>query len=351
MRHHRNYLIKLHVVSWLIYAMLFYAINKLGNQTLSIWTVLVSLPFFAFVFYGVRAILKRWIGSGKLIAGLCLLGGFLVVCGLLIYLMTYGWQQKGIVYGKYIVQEKDFDLREFIQTCLILLGHFTFLAILDFLNYQRMNEIGEKFEQMEMRFREESLRKEYEYHGQSEQIPSHFLLNVFQMWESQLGAEHSQIGSQLTQMYQLVQYFMGSGSVHGGREILLSKEIEMAEKYLELQKMISSRKPQIVWKVSGNTRGVVIPPTTVLGLVMNIFKHGSAYDPKHPAVIEVDVQRDSYRILARNRFVPSGHSLGSHGLGLLHIKNRMETLFKERCMLRIEKDQDYFLVDIYVKII
>lgn len=351
MRNQRNYLIKLHVISWMVYALLFYAINKLGNQDLSFWTVLVSLPFFAFVFYGVRTILKRWIGTGKILAGICLLGGFLVICGLLVYLMTYGWQQKGIVYGKYVVQGKDFDLREFIQTCLIMLGHFTFLAILDFLNSKRMNEIAEKIEQMEMRFREETLRKDYEYHGQAEQIPSHFLLNVFQMWESQLGTANSQIGSQLTQMYQLVEYFMGSGSVDGGREILLSKEIEMARKYLSLQMLISSRKPQMEWKVSGNTKGVVIPPATLLGLVMNIFKHGSAYDPLHPAVIEVDVQRDSYRILARNKCNPSGHGLISHGLGLVHMRNRLDTLFKDRCQLKIERDQDIFLVDILVRLI
>jgi len=318
-----------HTVFWTAYLVYFYLINLMGNPELSFLTVIYSFPFFLYIFYSVSYILKRFLSDHRWFH---LLGSLVIVygsCGVLLYWMTYGWSGSGLVYGRYLVAGRPFLWMQFIQVYLIMIGHFTFLAVLNFQYSNRLKASREKIEEMQLRLQEERLRKRYEYFTLAQQVPAHLLVNVFQSWEQQLKGTELPMKAQVADMYKLMHYFMVACLPEGPKLVSLDTEIEICRRFVAIQQKLSASPLYFKWEVVGNTQGACIPPTGLLTLVMNVFKHGTALHPEAPAKVRIDVAGERYNIVVSNMVTGPGNRLASHGLGLDNLRKRLEFIFRD----------------------
>jgi len=340
--------IKEHVWLWICYTFYFYLINLLGNPELPIATVLLSVPGFMYVFYSISWILEQYFSQRKYwSAGL----GFFTVygsVGILLYLLTRPESGMSMVYGKYLVAGRDFQWRQFLQNYLVFIGHFTFLAVLSHLNARRRLAWENSLREMEARLKEERLRKEFQYSALSLPVPSHLLVNVFQSWHNQLHEYDLPMKDQLLEMYELIRFFMICCLPESPRTISLAREIEVCQQYQRIQEQLAGRPMYIDWKVSGNIHGVVIPPTSLLTLLMNVFKHGDVFCQSRPVRIRVDVEKNAYLVRMENALPLHKSSFASHGLGLANLKQRLDFVFKDRASLSFGTFQQTFKVELKI---
>ena len=76
---------KRHSLYWLFYAVYYVVINWWQNVAMSLWLVLLTVPYFAFVFYSVYYLLERYFRRGRYLLGTLLLLLFYTVSGTLVY--------------------------------------------------------------------------------------------------------------------------------------------------------------------------------------------------------------------------------------------------------------------------
>lgn len=340
--------IKHHIWFWLSYAIYFYGVNKLGSDEISISMVLLSLPFFALLFYGISYLVRNYFGRRRYILGILLLLIFYACSAGLIYLFTYGWNGWGIMYGEYLVQNHKFRQREFIQVCWIFLGHFTFLAVLASQYRYKVNAVQGELDALAKKLEEETQRKNLEYKVLSAQVSPHMLVNVFQDWESQLMETDLPMKVQVGEMYEVMNYFMDAFRFDGPQTVLLVDEIAITKRYITIQEQVSAEPIYVEWVIAGNIRSVPIPPTTLVSLVMNVFKHGDPYDPLYPLQIKIDVLQESYTIHIANKVSMGLNTLKSHGLGLDNLRKRFDLVFEDSYSLEFSQHTDSFEIDIKV---
>src|SRR5690606_2775271 len=99
----------LHFYFWLVYAIYFYLVNLLGNKEMSVMASLLTVPYFALVFYAVSEILSRYYRKGKKLVAALLLLAFYTLSGLLIFQVLYGQWSIKIINGAYVVPDYRFS--------------------------------------------------------------------------------------------------------------------------------------------------------------------------------------------------------------------------------------------------
>lgn len=338
-----------HFWLWFSYTLFFFLINRLGNPELHLATVLVSVPGFMFIFYSVWWSLNRFFLHRKYVSAV--LSTVIVYGTVFVILFAVSQPEFGLslLYGKYLVEGKSFQWRQFLQTYFIIIGHFSFIAVLAH-QFQRYRIVTEKnLQEMRARLQEEQLRKEFQYSALSLPIPSHLLVNVFQSWASQLDDHHRDMKKQIQEMYELIRYFMIACLPDSPRTISLAQEIEVCQQYQRLHEELFVGELYIDWNIEGNTDGVVIPPTSLLTLLMNVFKHGDASCEGNPVCIDVLVEKDHYTVRMVNPLPKHKARQASHGLGLNNLRQRLDFVFQEKVQLVFEKLDHSFVVELQVK--
>lgn len=330
-----------HTVAWILYAVYFYIVNKLGNSQLSILTVLVSLPFFILIYYGVSYSLNvhlyhkrylRAILTVFLVYGITFLG---------VYLSTHGWAARAALYSDYLSPSSSFNFQQLTQSFLLLVGNFSFFA---FLGYQyRLKLVAIKKKQ-----EERTKRERYEYTMLAEQVSPHLLANVFQLLEHQLKDLRLDAKDQVFELYNLMLYFMNSSRADGPASVLLADEIQATRRFIAIYERLAEQESAFQWEITGNTLGATIPATGLVTLVSNVFKHGDPFNPCYPPTVQVSVDRNGYTLVVCNKVTPREKTQTSHGLGIDNLRRRLDYVFGDKFKLNNVLDGENYKVHLTV---
>lgn len=131
----------------------------------------------------------------------------------------------------------------------------------------------------------------------------------------------------------------------------LSKELEIVEGYIELEKMRYSDRLNLKYEVKGEAVNRQIAPLILLPFVENCFKHGASKDRSNPVIhIQVNIEPEYLYLKAVNS-VPVENKTGepeSNGIGLSNVKRRLELIYPDRHTLDIKQDVDAFKVELKI---
>lgn len=328
-----------HLYYWLIYGVYFYAINLLANTELSIQTVMLSLPYFALVFYTVTAILNRFFTAKRYLVGTSMLVVFYVLSGTVIYLILYT-QDIGVLYGRYVVDRITFRWRDFIQSSLIMHGHFSILAVLYYQYQKKLLATQEKLEQINKRLEIEQQKEQFEYTSLAAQVSPHMMANVFQGWQQKLKEHSPDIAAQVQEMYQIMVFYMDAHQSNGHNTILLIDEVKAVKRFVAMQNEIAAHPVCIEWEIQGNLYGAILPPTSLLVLVENAMKYGDVHRPADPMKVHIHTDRQQVRIEVVNRKAKTRRGLHSHGQGLSNLTRRLDIIFGKAYSLDMRQDEN-----------
>ncbi len=132
-------------------------------------------------------------------------------------------------------------------------------------------------------------------------------------------------------------------------QILLSKEIEYIEKYIELQKIRTANKDYVHFTITGNVGSKKIAPMIFIPFIENAFKHTNNKKLENAISIDICVKAQNIEFKCENKFdsKPSARQPDS-GLGNELIQKRIQLIYPEKHTLEVNKTDDLYSVHLTI---
>jgi two-component system, LytTR family, sensor kinase len=175
------------------------------------------------------------------------------------------------------------------------------------------------------------------------QINPHFLFNTLNNIYSLVYKKSDEAPEALMKMSSIMRYMLyESKSDH----ILLDKEIEYLQGFIELEKLRLHQKDFVEMTIAGTIEGRSIAPMMLIPFVENAFKHGNKNCPPPGIKINffIDPQWMQFEISNCVRKNSDAHLDPVSGIGIQNIRRRLEILYPSKHKLEISRTDDLFTV-------
>lgn len=181
------------------------------------------------------------------------------------------------------------------------------------------------------------------------QVSPHFLFNTLTNIHALATEKSDDTQEIILKLSQLMRYMLYESDVES---ILLQKEIECLEDYIELQRMrlSKSRNIQISFQVEGEPRRISIEPMLLIPFVENAFKYGVSYRKK--SLIEVNMNiwpgQIHFRVFNYKLNIRSKDLENNHGIGLQNVQRRLKLLYPDRHQLSIQETPETYEIHLTI---
>jgi sensor histidine kinase YesM len=181
------------------------------------------------------------------------------------------------------------------------------------------------------------------------QISPHFLYNTLNNICSLARKKSDETENALIKLSDIMRYMMDDSKED---RVLLSKEIEYLNNYIELQRLRISEKVKIGFTISGDPHSMTIEPMLLIPFVENAFKHGVSCVDEAVISISMDIGKDHLHFNVENRIFKNANAdLPSEpGIGLKNVRRRLELLYPDKHVLSISEEGTSFRVDLTIRL-
>lgn len=208
-------------------------------------------------------------------------------------------------------------------------------------------KIGKHWYERDLESRElEKEKLEAELKFLKAQIHPHFLFNTLNNLYA-LTLKRSESASEVVlKLSDLLNYMLYESN---GRTVPLSKELDLIDTYLSLEKIRYGNRLDISFEVTGDPEGRQIPPMLLLPFVENSFKHGASRELEQVEVqINIGITENQFTLKVVNDkgdTPPEPDEKGyREGIGLKNVRRRLELLYGEGHNLDIQDTEERFHV-------
>lgn len=182
------------------------------------------------------------------------------------------------------------------------------------------------------------------------QLNPHFLFNTLNnLYAVALEEKSERTAEGIARLGSLMRY-----SLHDSQAdfILLSREIDYIERYIELQRLRINERNEvnIRFKSKGEVRLEKIAPMLLLPLIENAFKYGMSPVKAVDILVEVKVESGVLDFTVINAIVNETNPMESTGLGLANVKKRLEHLYRNKYHLSCQKLEDTYKVELNINL-
>lgn len=340
-----------HVLFWLLYGVYFYGINKLDNSNFSGWWLVVYIPGFLLIFYSVYGILWANFAQRFTWRGVAYLALFYFIFALLAAVVTFR-ALVGTSLDLTIEAWKAHSFSGFLQTLIVLLSNYSVFAAAYFWMRRsiasaqaKQAEAEQKAYALQRLLDSELEKQQLEYRSLSQQVSPHFLANVVNSWQGQLGTTHKELAGSMENMQALMVYHM-EAKEEDHTVVPLRRELVFLRVYTELIRH-PTRPLYVEWEVAQGIGGYNIPPTTLITLLENACKHGVTNDPANPVRVFLAIEQGTMRFSCRNRIreVPNGEP---HGVGLTNLRRRLQIKYDQHASLQTFREGKDFVAQLTI---
>ncbi|MFZ1784131.1 MAG: histidine kinase [Ferruginibacter sp.] len=205
------------------------------------------------------------------------------------------------------------------------------------------------------RKKEAQFKKDLEYEAsQTElallrsQISPHFLFNILNTLSSLARQKSDQLESVIINVSQLMRYMLYN---RADRKNSLQHELEYLESFIQLQQLRFGEELPIIKKINVDNMESEIEPMILIPFIENAFKYGMNTIANPEIEIDLSVQSGLLKFLVKNRFnIEFKPSDDSSGIGLENVKKRLLLLYPNRHQLKIQNEEDWFIVDLKIEL-
>lgn len=184
------------------------------------------------------------------------------------------------------------------------------------------------------------------------QVQPHFFFNTLNNLYSLTLEKSEKAPETVLKLSELMSYIIYKGK--NGR-VKLAEEIEHINNYIDLECLRFGNKLEARLSISGDIHEKKLPPLILMPFVENSFKHGIHYrNGKIPIQIGIEVVEDNLIFTTKN---PTGSSENASfkndelsGIGIQNTKRRLELLYGNDFKLDVNKQTDYFIVTLKIKL-
>jgi len=188
----------------------------------------------------------------------------------------------------------------------------------------------------------ENLNLNAEVNFLKSQINPHFLFNTLNSIYSQAHNKSEHTEYSVLKLSELLRYVLYET---GEEKVLLEKDIQYINNYIDLQRIRLSSKIKLCYNVNGNLDANTIAPLMLITFIENAFKHGISYT--QPSVIEIDITVfEKTLTLKVSNPVVKNDTFTQGGLGLKNVTRRLELLYPGKHTLTVSQADNQYLVNL-----
>jgi two-component system, LytTR family, sensor kinase len=177
------------------------------------------------------------------------------------------------------------------------------------------------------------------------QINPHFLFNTLNFVYNKVFNTNKESGEAILSLTRLMRYSVES-TKHD--QLSLSKEAEMIEEYLQLQRLRFGERLFVEFQKEGLLFLFIMPPLVLMSLVENAFKYGIINEPDYPIKIFLKVDKDQLRFVCSNKKRLDFEEKETTAVGLDNIKRRLEIVYGQNFDLQNTESESIYEVSLNV---
>jgi hypothetical protein len=236
------------------------------------------------------------------------------------------------------------DINAFVTMVILFVQLFKFLAFIIWTIAFNAYGYTRKLRQREIeKLAAENRAKDLELINLRSQLNPHFLFNALNSIHTLAMMKKDTASDAVLLLSDLMRYTLN----YEKRDLVpLAEEIEVVEKYLELEKIRFGKKLNTELSIAENTLAVQIPPIIVQTLVENAIKHGLKESPNGVFIkIESRLEKDFLKIDIINSgqlriLPPSVYQTKSSGIGVENTRRRLEMIYGESARFELKNRTD-----------
>lgn len=330
-----------HTLFWLVFFvfLMFFGYQPGRSFGFILSNELLSLVLFAvLVYFNLLYLIPRYLLKKRVLMYLLLL---IVSCLVISPIKTFFFYLK--LSDLQNLQNHLLDNQEIVFLGNLLVAFFsTFLSILSgWWRFQQQNQ------QLETQTMQNELR------FLKSQINPHFLFNTLNNLFALTLKKDSRAPEIVLKLSEIMRYMLYECN---DRTVLLTKEIQYMQNYLDLERLRQPDTVDISLSVEGRVSEQMIAPLLFIPFLENAFKHGVQNQITAGGFVRarLRVQDDDLEFYIENSkpaHTPKVADAGrrSGGIGLVNVRQRLELLYPKNHELHIENDPNQYAVTLLLK--
>jgi two-component system LytT family sensor kinase len=247
------------------------------------------------------------------------------------------------VNGKEFIENKMFDKKRpfFFQ---IMPASF-YILIIAISTISRI--LSEYFNNQQHKMFVESQRTTAELIYLRKQTNPHFLFNTLNSIYSLAHKKSDLVPEAIVTLSELMRYMLYETD---NKTVLLEKEINYIQNYIELQKLRLNNIENIYVNIHGETKNKFIEPLLLISFIENAFKYGTDYKGNTRVKIKIQIEENVLDFWVENRVEKNVPDPENSGIGISNIKNRLKLLYPDSHTLTIEEKDQIYSVHLNLKL-
>jgi sensor histidine kinase YesM len=188
------------------------------------------------------------------------------------------------------------------------------------------------------------LAREAELQMLRAQINPHFLFNSLNSISALTSIDATAARSMTIA---LAQFFRQSLTLSEQSSIPLQKEIDLCERFLDVEKIRFGSKLQSNFQIQADAQSALIPPMLLQPLIENAVKHGIRDLANGGLILVTGIVRDAWlHLLVENPCQNISADAIGNGMGLANIKQRLINIYGNQSRIQWHKNGELFSVEI-----
>ncbi|SHF03154.1 Histidine kinase [Mariniphaga anaerophila] len=258
-------------------------------------------------------------------------------------IIVFIWMYLGVVIIKllhpYPEQWIDNNLASNIFTGYIL--YLTFVIFFYAVNYYQ----GFK-EKLRNEGKLKSLVKEAELHALKSQINPHFLFNSLNSISSLTMTDPAKAQEMVINLSSLMRYSLKHDQID---KVPFSEELNNNKLYLHIEKVRFGTKLNPVFNIEKECMEALIPNMILQPLYENAIKYG-VYEATEPVdiITTATLKDNALEIVITNNYDPNSISKKGEGIGLRNIRDRLQIIYNNPMLMKVEDNKKEFKVTLAI---
>ena len=336
----KRYIVLLHLTFWILFALvpelpiifpdrrypLYYYYNTFSTQLINVLNFYVVYLLVSISFVTTRKIVANLL---KILGAISFFIAFRLIAMMVVYVYLAGFDYQEVNIRFYNVIIEIYYTISF--TLMALLIKF----MIDWFKTQKQkSELLAKSKTSELAL----LRS---------QINPHFLFNTLNNLYSLVYKKSNEAPSMVMKLSDIMRYMLYDSN---SDVVLLEKEIEYLESFIELNELRQKPGKFVVFDISGDVEFKMIPPMLLVPFVENAFKHGRKKYKIPGIIINLQVEGNKLEFDVRN-YVLSGTRINKDdqgGIGLENVQKRLHMIYPDSSSLTIEQTEEEYHVHLTI---
>jgi two-component system, LytTR family, sensor kinase len=229
----------------------------------------------------------------------------------------------------------------FVSSFFIAGSSTVFKIITDWVRHQRtLQELETQQMQSELRFLKS-------------QINPHFLFNTLNNLYALTLRKSDKAPDIVLQLSEMMRYMLYECNE---KRVLLSKEVNYMQNYLDLERLRQGKNTDISFEVKGNIADQRVAPLMFIPFLENSFKHGLSHSISPGFVhiqlvaaqnwVEFTIENNKPDAIMR---APDGRKSG--GIGLVNVRRRLDLLYPDHYALDIDDNPNFYKVRMKIELV